>query len=449
MGRERAEKPGHILFIASRLYARRLAAVALADRLARHGHRISFAAPPLDRPGTWPERAELYELEDYRLGGPSGPSVPFHRAFGLAARETRVRDALAQLPLDRTRALLQSGPYDLVLIDHELHPHIIAALGAGQRVALYADVYVGPAGPGAPPLSSALVPRPGHPMRDLRVWMEWLALWAGTGRQNLSQFLITGGVRYRDVLYRLARQEGVTLAPLVTTMRWLRPFEWYGLPMLILQPAEFDLPRRADPRRVCVGPQMQARATTERDTSGAIAIANAARAAGKRVIYIGFGSIMAQQPDLVSRLWRAVAARPNAVAIHSLGGNAQPGLPKPPENVHVLDWVPQRALLAETDVAVNHAGIGTILECLEAGVPMICFAQVNDQPGCAARVDYHGLGHSLSTSAGAEEIGAALDGLLKDAGYRDRTRAMWARFARYDTDRVAEHAVDRLMRGEV
>lgn len=57
-------------------------------------------------------------------------------------------------------------------------------------------------------------------------------------------------------------------------------------------------------------------------------------------------------------------------------------------NVHVFNWVPQTALLPYCDAMITHGGTNSILECVQAGVPIVAYP-LNlsaDHPGNAARV---------------------------------------------------------------
>lgn len=63
-----------------------------------------------------------------------------------------------------------------------------------------------------------------------------------------------------------------------------------------------------------------------------------------------------------------------------------------PENVRAERWIPQLALLRRATLMITHAGLGTVKECIAAGVPMLAFPAGYDQPGNAARIERHGLG---------------------------------------------------------
>jgi zeaxanthin glucosyltransferase len=62
----------------------------------------------------------------------------------------------------------------------------------------------------------------------------------------------------------------------------------------------------------------------------------------------------------------------------------------------VADFLPQRAILREADVCVTHAGLNTVMDALEMGVPCLAIPFAFDQPGVAARLSYRGAGLALA-----------------------------------------------------
>ncbi|HET6706827.1 glycosyltransferase, partial [Amycolatopsis sp.] len=94
-----------------------------------------------------------------------------------------------------------------------------------------------------------------------------------------------------------------------------------------------------------------------------------------------------------------------------------------PGNVELAGFVPQRALLAASDVFVTHAGFGSVRESLSAGVPMVAVPLFADQPANAARVHELGAGVRLDAAGlTAEGLAAAVDRVLGEPGYRSAAR---------------------------
>ncbi|WP_313085815.1 glycosyltransferase [Pseudomonas sp.] len=87
----------------------------------------------------------------------------------------------------------------------------------------------------------------------------------------------------------------------------------------------------------------------------------------------------------------------------------------------VTDFAPQRAVLARADVLVTHAGLNTLLDALEAGVPSLALPIAFDQPGVAARVLHRGVGLRLDPRlASRGRIVRALRRLLDEASFARR-----------------------------
>ncbi len=87
----------------------------------------------------------------------------------------------------------------------------------------------------------------------------------------------------------------------------------------------------------------------------------------------------------------------------------------------VTDFAPQRAVLARADVLVTHAGLNTLLDALEAGVPSLALPIAFDQPGVAARVLHRGVGLRLDPRlASRGRIVQALRRLLDEASFARR-----------------------------
>ena len=61
------------------------------------------------------------------------------------------------------------------------------------------------------------------------------------------------------------------------------------------------------------------------------------------------------------------------------------------ENLRVVRWAPQLALLRRAAVMVTHCGLNSILECVHFGVPMVAVPGLRDQPGNMARAVHHGI----------------------------------------------------------
>ena len=74
---------------------------------------------------------------------------------------------------------------------------------------------------------------------------------------------------------------------------------------------------------------------------------------------------------------------------------------------------------------VTHAGHGTVIKALAAGVPLVCLPQGRDQRDNAARVQRLGAGIRL----GKRATSAAIAGAIREVLDKDHYRAAAAAFA--------------------
>jgi UDP:flavonoid glycosyltransferase YjiC (YdhE family) len=85
------------------------------------------------------------------------------------------------------------------------------------------------------------------------------------------------------------------------------------------------------------------------------------------------------------------------------------------DNVHVARYIAQQDLLPHCDAVISHAGSGTFLAALAAGLPQLCLPQAADQFLNAAAAEVAGCGvvlrpHDVTATA----VRAAVDQLLTD-----------------------------------
>lgn len=99
---------------------------------------------------------------------------------------------------------------------------------------------------------------------------------------------------------------------------------------------------------------------------------------------------------------------------HGLSPNADPasiGEPRP--GVRVLAYVPQRAVLERCAVVVCHGGYGTVLDSVDAAVPLVVVPFGADQHVNAAAIERLGIGIVIDEeSLSPQTIRDAVDSLL-------------------------------------
>ncbi|WP_406032805.1 glycosyl transferase [Nocardioides sp. NBC_00163] len=156
------------------------------------------------------------------------------------------------------------------------------------------------------------------------------------------------------------------------------------------------------------------------------------------VLLVSLGSAYTADAGFFRACIEAYAALPGWHVVMSIGTQLDPAdLGDLPSNVEVHSWLPQRAVLAQADAFVTHAGMGGSSEGLMAGVPMVAVPQAVDQFMNADRLVELGVARRIDTEdVTAPALRTALLELLDDP---DRA----ARSAQLRADAIAEGGTRR------
>jgi len=100
-----------------------------------------------------------------------------------------------------------------------------------------------------------------------------------------------------------------------------------------------------------------------------------------------------------------------------------------PENVSVLPFVDQIAVLQQADVFISHCGMNSVSESLYFGVPLIMLPQTSEQDGVAERVNQLGAGIKLDKSD-VSSILYAIDKIFTDSSYKQNAASISESFKR-------------------
>lgn len=164
---------------------------------------------------------------------------------------------------------------------------------------------------------------------------------------------------------------------------------------------------------------------------------------GRPLVYCSLGSLQGDRPGMFAAMSEA-CARVGARAIVAHGGRlGEVSLPGDP--VVRAHW-DQPATLPHCSAAILHGGFNTVLDALAAGVPMLVRPIAFEQPGTAARVVYHRLGHRLHGLSTATRIAGALQDLLGDHAVAQQVRAMRSEIAGLGGVEQAADLADALFR---
>ena len=143
---------------------------------------------------------------------------------------------------------------------------------------------------------------------------------------------------------------------------------------------------------------------------------------GPPLVYLTLGTVQNHSPVLVT-VASALSALPVRLLV-AIGPDGDParfaGLPA---NVQVETWVDQSRVLERCAVVVSHAGSGTFLGALAAGLPQLCLPLAADQFRNAAGGERSGTALVLAPDAVTEEsVTRAVTRLLAEGSFTERAR---------------------------
>lgn len=140
------------------------------------------------------------------------------------------------------------------------------------------------------------------------------------------------------------------------------------------------------------------------------------------LVYVTFGTVFSDDTAL-STVLKAVRELPARVVV-TVGPHGDPSALGPqPDNVHVARYIPQDQLLMHCAAVVSHAGSGTFLAALAAGLPQLCLPQAADQFLNAAACARAGVGLGIEPGdVSVELVRDAVARLLSDPTFHVATQ---------------------------
>ena len=139
------------------------------------------------------------------------------------------------------------------------------------------------------------------------------------------------------------------------------------------------------------------------------------------LVLVATSSIFQHQTGLLQRIAQALGHL-RVRGLITTGLAVDPQEIQAPPNVEVVQAAPHRQVLAEASVVVTHAGHGTVLKALAAGVPLVCVPMGRDQKDNTVRVIRFGAGVRISKKATPNQIAAAVSEILENPSYASAAR---------------------------
>ncbi|KAI0932598.1 hypothetical protein AcW2_001180 [Taiwanofungus camphoratus] len=185
--------------------------------------------------------------------------------------------------------------------------------------------------------------------------------------------------------------------------------------------------------------------------SGLVEFIELARKTKKKIVYIGFGSIVVSDPKAMTRCVIDAIVQSGVYAILSKGWSDRlvktvadvPESEEPlPKQIYSISSVPHDWLFQRIDAACHHGGAGTTGASLRAGLPTIIKPFFGDQFFWADRVEALGIGSAVRKLT-AESLTQALITATTDQKQIDRARAVGEQIRAEDGVATAIEAIYR------
>ncbi|WNG87595.1 glycosyltransferase [Mycobacterium sp. ITM-2016-00317] len=166
----------------------------------------------------------------------------------------------------------------------------------------------------------------------------------------------------------------------------------------------------------------------------------------RATVLVSLGTAYHDRPDIFRAClaafadapWHVVVAIGSAVDAGDLGAVAP--------HIEVRAAVPQLKVLPHAAAFVSHAGMGSTMESLAFGVPVVALPQMTEQQANADRIAELGLGVTLpATEVNPEALRAAVDHVITSAQVAENVRLMRERIRAAGGAHAAADVVERLL----
>ena len=161
-----------------------------------------------------------------------------------------------------------------------------------------------------------------------------------------------------------------------------------------------------------------------------------------RFVLVSFSTTWQMQVALLQQAIDALAPLDLPVVV-TTGPSVSPAELTPAPNTTIHAHVPHHAVLDRVDAVVTHAGHGTVLTSLTAGVPLVCIPQGRDQHDVASRVAATSTGIVVNADDVTEHLLDGVRSVLGDPRFRAAATQMSAAIAEHRGVEQALEVIDR------
>ena len=418
------------------------ASFELVRQLQAAGHNVLYACPLDKKAHVQAQGIQYLQLPEVNYY----PGKGLVHGGGLKAKLTRwgqrwlnpqklFEDLEKEFKMQEFKDSVKSFNPHLLLLDIEVHQHLITAVSRGWPVVLLSHWFTIWDDPGIPHPGSMVVP--GQNWKGTRwaiagAW-KWIKLKRFLG--NTWRFVRSWGLDRRSLLTFYAHQIGFPRR-YFDQLQWLKPLCYKTLPVAAISADTMDFPVNDKPWLHYVGPMVHVNRShhlpeMQEITRQVETLCQRAQSNAQPIIYCSVISMNPGNRNFLKRFVQAVKDQTHWLVFMGLGDLLDIDfLPSLPPHIKVLKWAPQLTILKYASCSINHGGIHTINECLHFQVPMLIYSgKRHDQNGCAARIVYHGLGLSADPDRDTpEEIASKVKSVLSNGEIKDRLQEEHERY---------------------
>lgn len=141
------------------------------------------------------------------------------------------------------------------------------------------------------------------------------------------------------------------------------------------------------------------------------------------LVLVGMSSVYQNQTRVLGAVAAALGSLP-VRGVLTTGRAVEPADVACPPNVRAVRSAPHGDVLREAAAVVTHAGHGTVLKALAAGVPLVCLPMGRDQRDNTTRVVRLGAGVRVDQRASPTTIADAVRRVLEEPRFADAARRM-------------------------
>lgn len=167
---------------------------------------------------------------------------------------------------------------------------------------------------------------------------------------------------------------------------------------------------------------------------------------GRPLIYISLGTIMGGNAEMIRTIAQSCLGL-DAQIVVALGGRGRMEEHSyASKDILVVSYAPQRELLKRAKLVITHAGLNTVMEALQCGLPLVAIPITFDQPGVAARIKYSGVGESVPLAqCHSDKLRSVVTCVWRNESYREEAAKLKTRMAAYRGSEAAADIIEQVL----